>query len=170
MWKNRRKKTIVDRKFQFRMVRRLIFHWTCFVSALMTLLIGWHLIVGVAVGFNNGQPTIRETMMRYAPVLFALWVMLPVLVWDILKLSHGIVGPIIRLRMTIQALNRGEEVKKVKLRKGDYCIELADDLNMLIEKLNTKTQDAARVRELLMTLPDHQGEQTFDESKPAVMS
>ena len=170
MRKNRRKKTIVDRKFQFRMVRTLVFHWTCFMSAVVTLLVGWHLIAGVAVGFSNGNPTIRETMMRYAPVLFALWVMLPVLVWDILKLSHGIVGPIIRLRMTIQALNRGEDVKMVKLREGDYCIELADDLNLLIKKLNTKSQDAARVRELLMALPDQQEQQTFDESKQAAVS
>lgn len=153
MWKNRRKQTIVDRRFQWRMVRRLLLHWTSFIFASLTVLVGWHLIVGTALGFRGSHSVVRDTLLRYAPVIFVLWVMLPVLIWDVLKLSHSIVGPILRLRTTIQALNRGEEVEPVKLRRGDYCLELAADLNELIAQRNQLRERSRQIDQLLMSLP-----------------
>lgn len=153
MWKNRRKQTIVDRRFQWRMVRRLLLHWTSFILASLTVLVGWHLIVGTALGIRGSQSVVRDTLLRYAPVIFVLWVMLPVLIWDVLKLSHSIVGPILRLRMTIQALNRGEAVEPVKLRRGDYCLELAEDLNELIAQRDQLRERSRQIDELLMSLP-----------------
>lgn len=135
---NRRKKTVVDRRFQWRLVRRLVMHWFSFLFAVLAVLAGWHVVVNLAFGGQAGSGSFSDTLMRYAPLMFVLWVMLPIVAWDVLKLSHSIVGPILRIRGVLKSMNQGEYVQKITLRKGDFCVELADDLNRLIDTLNAE--------------------------------
>jgi hypothetical protein len=59
-------------------------------------------------------------------------------IYDGIKLTHRIVGPLYRFRQTIKAIASGEEVELIRLRKGDFLLELRDDLNEMIKALEQR--------------------------------
>jgi nitrate/nitrite-specific signal transduction histidine kinase len=59
----------------------------------------------------------------------------PATLLDFLRLSHRWVGPIYRLRTSLQALNPGEAVKPLAFRDGDFWQELAGDFNQMADEL-----------------------------------
>jgi nitrate/nitrite-specific signal transduction histidine kinase len=61
---------------------------------------------------------------------------LPIVLRDLLRLSHRWVGPILRLRAALSALSRGEHVPPLRFREGDYWQELAGDFNTIAADLN----------------------------------
>ena len=63
--------------------------------------------------------------------------LVPVLVWDALKMSHRFVGPIIRMKKAIRDIGEGR-YQEIKLRKGDYWHELASELNQMQVKLKER--------------------------------
>ena len=48
------------------------------------------------------------------------------------KVSNQILGPFVRIHRVIRACKDGE-VQRIKLRKGDYLHELADEINGLLD-------------------------------------
>ncbi len=54
------------------------------------------------------------------------------------KLSHRIYGPIVQFRKHVGCLINGDLTSRVHLRDADHFTELADDLNVLAEKLQKK--------------------------------
>lgn len=63
-------------------------------------------------------------------------VLLPIILWDILKLSHRWVGPIARLRMSLQSLSKGQSLAPVRFRNHDFWQDLAEDLNGVAAQLD----------------------------------
>lgn len=59
-------------------------------------------------------------------------------IYDAVKLSHRIVGPIYRIRKAIQAVAAGEELEPIQLRQGDYLQELKDDFNEMLKALEQR--------------------------------
>jgi len=77
-------------------------------------------------------------------VMLASALILPAILLDFLRLSHRWVGPIFRLRASLQALNRGETVKPIAFRDGDFWQELAGEFNQAAEELQRlRTAEAA---------------------------
>jgi hypothetical protein len=60
---------------------------------------------------------------------------LPLFVWDTVTLSHRFAGPMCRFHNSIKRLAAGEEVRPIRLRKGDFWTNFADDFNVLLERL-----------------------------------
>jgi hypothetical protein len=59
-------------------------------------------------------------------------------IYDAVKLTHRIVGPLYRFRVTVRAITAGEEVRIVGLREGDHLQELKDDLNEMLRALEQR--------------------------------
>jgi hypothetical protein len=59
-------------------------------------------------------------------------------VYDAIKMSHRLVGPLHRIRRTIREVTAGEEVGLVELRKGDMLQELKDEMNELLRYLEER--------------------------------
>jgi hypothetical protein len=59
-------------------------------------------------------------------------------IFDAVRLSHRVVGPLYRFRKTIQAITAGEEVERVSLRKDDFLQELKDDINEMLRVLQER--------------------------------
>ena len=59
---------------------------------------------------------------------------LPIVFWDSIRFSHRIAGPVKRLGNDFKRLVDGEAVHPIKLRKNDFCHELAENFNRLIEQ------------------------------------
>ncbi len=54
---------------------------------------------------------------------------------DGIRFAHRIVGPIYRFRKTVQAITAGEELDLVRLRQGDYLLDMKEDFNAMMRVL-----------------------------------
>lgn len=75
-----------------------------------------------------------------------------IFIFDGIRYTHRIVGPIYRFRKTIQAMTAGEEVGLVKLRDGDLLLDMRDEFNALLNEL-------ARRGSITLTAPCMPGQQ-----------
>ena len=76
-----------------------------------------------------------ETLEANLSVFILMLILVPGMTWDAIRISHRLVGPVVRFRETMQALADGEPVRPIKLRDGDYLTEMRDDFNNMLETL-----------------------------------
>jgi hypothetical protein len=133
---NRRKKYWIDFPVQGALVRRLVFHWLVFFALCVTLLPIWRLMSGAELS----GPYVSLLQLAWAeagPVFLLMLLLLPLFVWDTVKLSNRFAGPMYRLRKSLAALAAGENVPPVRLRDGDFWQEVAHDFNIVMHRLKS---------------------------------
>jgi hypothetical protein len=59
----------------------------------------------------------------------------PLFVWNALRLSHRIAGPLERFRVALDALRRGESVKPLTLRRDDLLVDYQRAFNRYLNHL-----------------------------------
>ena len=79
-----------------------------------------------------------EVIRANIPVIVCILILVPVMAWDAIRFTHRLVGPMVRFRATMQAIARGEPVRPIKLRDGDYLDDLRDDFNKMLEELQKR--------------------------------
>lgn len=129
-----RKKVWVD-PFQTRLTQRIAGYLLVFFFAFANLLFAWKMIVE---GPYDPWGQFVETMQTNLPVFVLLLLLMPVMAWDTIRITHRMVGPIVRFRKTMQAIAEGEPVHPIKLREGDYLGEMRDDFNKMLEELQKR--------------------------------
>lgn len=148
--KSRRRKRFVDSAVQGALARRTILHWLIFLAmACVTL----PLVRIWSSGdlFSPFSTLFAKSWAETSPVFVVLLAMLPIFVWDTVTLSHRFAGPMYRFQKTVRSLVAGEEVRPIRLRKGDFWTGFADDLNTLIDRLAVeRTPDAAEDAETVV--------------------
>ena len=132
--KQERKKVWIH-AFQTRMFLRVSLYWLLYILALWNLLFVWRLL---AEGPGNPFVQYVHFLQDYYPPLVLFILLLPVAAWDMVKLSHRVVGPLVRVRHTLQEMAAGEAVRPLKFREGDYLLELRDDFNAMLESLQRR--------------------------------
>ena len=75
------------------------------------------------------------TWSRYASAFIVLIALLPVVIYDSLRLSNRIAGPTFRLQGALRELASGESFPSLKFRRRDFWHDLAEDLNTLSLRL-----------------------------------
>ena len=127
----RRKRNLVDFEVQTSLLRRLAVHWvlSLFVNAIA--LYAWtFLLVGVDGALEEHASYFAKL---YFPVLIVSVVLFPVFLLDASKLSNRFVGPILRVRQTLAAAAKGDNVQPLKFRENDFWSKLAEDLNSALK-------------------------------------
>lgn len=146
-----RKKILVSRPIQGRLMARFATYWVVYHVAL------WHAMFlyayiqqhrvnemltatgkipegASAVSFIEMYGKFFQTNHS---VLLCAAAMLPVFLWDLAKLAHRVAGPVVRFRDVLSRLARGERVEQVKLRKGDLMQSLEGAFNEYLHALNS---------------------------------
>lgn len=133
-FKSRRKRTFVNARAQGRVVLRVAAYW------IMYHIVLWH---GLFV-FRYAQVRMSadETLLRqgvdslywqfcidHVPLLMASLLIMPLFMLDFIRLTHRIVGPLLRANNSLQQLMRGEHVPQVEFRKGDLLTEFQTTFN-----------------------------------------
>jgi len=126
------RKKVWIHEFQTRLLIRFGLYWLIFVVTFMNLLFAWRLL---SEGPGNALEQYVQFLTDYAPVLACLAMMLLLMAWDAVKFSHRLLGPVYRIRKTVQSIADGEPVRPVKLRQRDYLTEFRDDFNRMLETL-----------------------------------
>jgi len=104
-------------------------------------LVGFPIAVTQWFGFENGPSAgqlIYQTWLDFWPSLAASLLVLPIVIWDVLRVSHRFAGPMVRLRHGLRDLADGKTVRPMKFREGDFWTVFADEFNRLAESLETR--------------------------------
>jgi hypothetical protein len=75
---------------------------------------------------------------RQLPLLYALVLVMPIILRDLLKFSHRIAGPLFRCRKVMNEMASGKPVSEFKPRKHDLMVELFQAFNRLIKEWNRR--------------------------------
>ncbi len=102
-----RKKLFINRQAQGSIIKRSIYHWYfCTSLILMTIAI----FVALKDPSRSALLMIYELWSYFSPAIVASVVLLPIFIYDILKLSHRIAGPLERLNVEMEKLANGKDV------------------------------------------------------------
>ena len=132
---DRRKTLLILPQSQKRIIAR-----ASLVPAAALILLGaavaFHCIRVVTEAANNDidLPGLRLLLPSILGFVFA---MAGLLFYQAIHFSNHIGGPAYRIMRTMAQLRCGEKQRPIKLREGDYLVEVADELNRLMEWLES---------------------------------
>jgi hypothetical protein len=132
-YQNPRWRVFVDRPVQGTLLFRAVAYWA--MSLITQQLIVFLFVLATSSSDDLGAKGARLWWYAQLSVVAALAI-LPLILFDILTLSHRWVGPIFRLRASVHALSLGEVVPPIRFREGDFWQDLARDINVVTAELN----------------------------------
>lgn len=122
-----------DESRQGGLILRCSMHWLVF--SLATVVIAG-LLSYCMDPFQTAEGLANTAIRTCAPTFLALAALLPVFVYDYVKLSNRIFGPVRRIQGLVKTLAEGGDAERINLRKGDSHTELASDMNTLLDSIN----------------------------------
>jgi hypothetical protein len=130
----------VDTPFQSRLLLRLTWYFIAYP------LLAWHLgfMWDVLSNVTHGGATkslvemYTDFFWKQQALLLALILLLPAILYDMLKFSHRIAGPLFRCRQVMRDMASGKEVPEFQPRQGDFMGELFAAFNALILAWNSR--------------------------------
>ncbi len=140
MAKTHRKKLFIDRKVQGTLLLRVMLYWIYCLAAVLLLVACWSVFTEKPSSSNE---LFRRLAVHYAPGILASFLLLPIVLWDCLRVSNRFAGPIVRVRRTLQKIAEGEDVKPLSFRDGDFWQEFTDDFNAAMLKQREGQPSAA---------------------------
>lgn len=123
----RRLQKYVDREVQSSLLWRLCAHWALFMVANMMAITLWTRFMDTPT--EPWADTFALTWPRVVPFILVSLALVPVFIWDSLKLSNRFAGPIVRVRRALAQIADGQSPKAIEFRHGDFWKSLAIDLN-----------------------------------------
>ena len=130
----RRKKIWIDR-FQTLLFLRIALYFIVYQAAVWAFYL---LECGSAQALEavGGGPSSTAYFVFFGAVFLVFIGFL--FIYDAIQFAHRFVGPLYRIRKTIQAVAAREEVELVKLRKDDFLHELKDEFNEMLKSLEQR--------------------------------
>jgi methyl-accepting chemotaxis protein len=134
----RRRQLLVNRPLQYR-----------FIGAMLLLLLALTAI-GLATVYVTLWMTLRAFGLEHDVVAVALFttvwwsltvellLVAPFVIWMGVVLTHKIAGPLVRIHAALARMANGHYDVRLRLRKRDALVELAEDINRLAESLQTR--------------------------------
>lgn len=140
----KRRQLYIDPAVQTAFILRAVFYWvTCLVTVVMMLVFTSMLAEPARLFYPNAD----SLWFRFVPTALTALLMLPVIVFDMLRLSNRLVGPVFRLRRGLRQLAEGQPVQPIHFRDGDFWRDFADEFNAVAAQLQAAQKTAARKSE-----------------------
>jgi len=155
-WKDERRKIIVvDKKLQ----SRIIFS----VTWPMAMLLGLTLVIMYFFGLHLKAEAAKtgtiveglDALFLSICFLFGYATVANVLV--ALSFSHKVAGAAYRITQTLRSFRKGERATRAHLRKGDFHMDLADEVNSFLDWIDqeTGTPRKAEAEAAVVPQPEH---------------
>jgi hypothetical protein len=129
--RHQRKKVWID-PFQTALSARLAAYFVLYQLALWALI--W--INDRLTSFGNSLGSVGSAGVWLTPILAVGLAVLFII--DAIKTTHRVVGPLVRVRKTLQAVTAGGEVELAFFRNGDHLQDLKNDLNAMLRALEER--------------------------------
>ncbi|MEZ6040994.1 MAG: hypothetical protein R3C20_10840 [Planctomycetaceae bacterium] len=142
--RSKRTTRYISSAIQGKLMVRLSIYWIVYNSALLVVMAGQQL-VRLAPDLVTGQSNFdlgrfsHEFFSSSRPLLISMSVFCPLIIWDMLRYSHRIAGPIYHFRRVIETYNDGGELRKVTLRGDDLLQEFQVTFNRLVDRVHQKS-------------------------------
>ncbi len=146
----KRKKLFVNRGIQGAMSLRFGFYWVLYHLCL------WHgafmyfclrARISQLTGSKTPMMSVSELyahfLKEYIPITFAATLLLPIVIYELVRQTHRIAGPLVRFSNAMQDLLAGKAVGPIKLRDGDMLGEFETLFNQFIAFHQSHVQTAA---------------------------
>ncbi|MFO1094600.1 MAG: hypothetical protein U0992_15040, partial [Planctomycetaceae bacterium] len=78
------------------------------------------------------QSLYEQFWMESAPLVISALLILPVLLLEFVRMTHRVVGPLVRVQNALEALMQGEHVSDVKFRDHDLLNEFEGKFNQFL--------------------------------------
>ncbi len=134
----KRKQYLVDRNYQLRFVTRV------FMVVLLVAVVS-SLISSGLIWFNmyrpdldSRTPIIAALIAVATTLLIELLLAIPIVFFLGIRQSHRVVGPLSRLKRTLDAIATGDFTQRITLRQGDALEDLAKTINDMAEALSKR--------------------------------
>jgi hypothetical protein len=151
-----RKQLFVDPKVQGALVLRVLLYWVVCLITITLMLLCWSILRTPRMFYTH----LDDMWFHYGPAMIASFLLLPMVVVDVIRVSNHFAGPLVRLRRSMRALARGEHVKPVKFREGDFWQEFAEEFNAVAARVQGERSKAEPA-------PGHESAtQSFEEEEP----
>jgi hypothetical protein len=146
-----RRHFFVDPALQGALVTRVVLYWIICLCSVVLLMLAWRIITAP----GGSALTYANEMWTYCwPALVTSFLLLPLVVMDILRFSNRFAGPLLRLRRSLRALARGEEVRPIEFREDDFWLEVADEFNAVRLRVQLTADNSAAEQ------AEHQADET----------
>jgi hypothetical protein len=160
--KHLRRKQLIDRTVQGTLLLAAARYWlvSLFVVGSVTVL-GW---IFVAPGLDQLVQICTQLPALFTMLvvsLVAATLVLPVILFDLLRLSNRFAGPIYRLQRVMREAAAGIPVERLEFRDGDHWQELARTFNELVKLRETAADSLplSEERELETVPPQNREEE-----------
>lgn len=138
-----RRKIWIDRMVQGGLVGRIILYW---LSVVAYFAIGHIVFQWIDQPDWTTEEHFQAMVQAFGFWLPGLMLLVPLIIFDIIKLSHRFAGPIFRLRNHLSRVCSGEEKGKLWFREGDYWWDLVEPVNSLITRMLTAEEKLAELK------------------------
>ena len=138
----KRKQYLVDRNYQLQFVSRVfmvVLSVAVISLAVSSVLLWGHLY---RPDMTSQTPLIASLLAIATMMLVELLVAIPLVFFLSLRQSHRIVGPMNRIKRTLQAIGNGDFSQRIVLRKGDALEDLAKEINQMTQELHQRFSGA----------------------------
>ncbi len=134
MKKFKRSKLFIDPRVQGAILARIVSYWVCCVLFITLPMLIMTVVSEPDLTFGAHLGVVWQSA---GPLLTATVLLLPLAIYDVLKLTNKFAGPVYRFRRELSRMARGEEVQAIEFRGKDFWNDLADSYNLLLERLQS---------------------------------
>ena len=137
-----RKQYLVDRAYQMRFASRVFM--AVFGVAVVSSFISTSLLWTNMYRPDLGSHTLLVGcfIAVASTLLIELLLAIPIVFYLGIRQSHRIVGPMNRLKKTLEAIGNGDFSQRIILRQGDALEDLAKAINQMAEQLSQRSPKA----------------------------
>lgn len=149
-WQSSRKSTFVNGRIQGRILGRIAAYWFLYHFVLWNgLFLYRYAQYRTAVGGGGEVLTFRQLYGQFCfdfyPLLVCAVAILPVFLWDFVKMTHRIAGPLMAFQNALRDLRAGRRVERVETRQHDMLNEFQEEFNEFLNYYNARV-DAVDAR------------------------
>jgi methyl-accepting chemotaxis protein len=132
-FKSRRNQIYIGGNLQGGLVKRIAICWVLYHVVLFNGLFAVAYLEGVNPAVDGDGPSLVERYESFAwqnrLLIFGALAAGPVLIWDVIRCTHRVAGPLVRLENTLLRMAKGETIREIKFRDGDWVGSLERALN-----------------------------------------
>ena len=129
----RRKRLYIDPKIQGALLIRTAVYWLLCLLTASSVLACWMTITGPARPLRS---PFHDFWNEFGPSFIFAMLMLPIALFDLLRLSNKVAGPMYRIRNEMHKLAMAEPVRPIELRSGDFGGDMAEEFNAILRRFN----------------------------------
>jgi hypothetical protein len=127
-----RQQLLIDHGVQGSLLRRIALYCVACTIYFAVILVFTETMSDPYEPVSDAISRCLDEALYWAPGLMLL---MPVVAYDLLRVTNRFAGPVFRLRREMQRLVDGESVHPLSFRSDDYWIEMADIFNQIRDEL-----------------------------------